>query len=96
MTNDASPDSSKSELRPIRRQEGNELPEEVDQKLKDAVWAGLAQKMQEDKEMLCKKYGHEWVEGPSNTVVCKRCNVQKVVDEEHAESSEQGMERDRS
>lgn len=78
----------KREPEPIRRRDGREeLPEEMSQNLQNAVWAGLAQKMQTDKVLLCKQHGHQWIEGPDKTTVCKRCGVEKVADEEIAENS---------
>lgn len=87
MIKDASSDTPQGTQEPIRSKDGYELPEDMNQQLRDAVWAGLANKMHEDKELICKQYGHIWVEGPENTVICKRCSLQKMADEETTESS---------
>jgi hypothetical protein len=76
-----------NEEKPIRSKDGRELPDNMNQALRDAVWAGLANKLQRDKELLCKQYGHEWVDGPENTTVCKRCRAIKQPDDETGESS---------
>jgi hypothetical protein len=88
MNEDASSLKPPKNQEPVRNRDGREqLPEDMNQQLRDAVWAGLATRMQEDKELLCKKYGHQWGEGPDNTIVCQRCNVEKVTNEETEESS---------
>ena len=87
MAEDSSTRKSQGKGEPIRSRDGHELPEDMNQALRDAVWAGLATKMQEDKELLCKKYGHQWVEGPGNTIICERCKVEKLADEKTEESS---------
>lgn len=77
MVNDESSLFHQNSRRPIRRQEGNELPEYVVQQLKDAVWAGLAHKNQEDLERECAQSGHKWIHGKGDRVFCKRCSIQK-------------------
>ena len=70
---------------PVRKRYGQELSDDVTQQLRDAVWAGLAQRLQADKELYCKQNGHIWITGPSDTMVCRRCSLQQKVKEENIE-----------
>jgi hypothetical protein len=62
----------------VRKKDGREkLPNNVHEKLRDATWAGLAQKMQEDLAILCKQHGHIWIEDAERGTICQRCGMPK-------------------
>ena len=81
MVKDPSEDNRRNPERTVYKRDGSPLPEGMIQKLKDAVWAGLAQKIQMDKAALCSEKGHQWIEGPENRMFCKRCGIQKETEE---------------
>jgi hypothetical protein len=68
---------SDSHVESVRRKDGRKLPDDVHEKLRDATWAGLAQKMQEDLAILCKQHGHIWIEDTEKGIICQRCGKPK-------------------